>query len=184
MKHADRILRNADDTRRARVYKHASGEGYDYDLFKRNVLNGGWWVESAVLTTEGESPQPLKRLLDWLENENIYTPVEGVETVTEGWPEARPPKPTKDAAVAIRRGQIWRLGRRQLVVDSVSPHWNRERLGEPDLRQIGCHFIQSSGREVGTMIVGRRSARQSYAEPRFREKFRFVRDMNDPAEEE
>lgn len=169
---ADRVYKNRDDTRRARVYKHASGEGWDFDLFKKHAFGGGWSIEAGWLTTGGESPARTRSdAIGWLQDLIGDATEIDADPVTRGWPEKEPPKPTKDAGVEIREGQIWRHGTRKLIVDWVKPHWK-----DADALEVGCHFIQASGREVGTMIVGRRSARQSYVEQRFREKFRFVRE--------
>lgn len=170
---ADLVVKNKDDTRRARVYKHESDEGWDFDVFHKHALGGGWTVMAAILTSNGESPaRTRKEALSWVEDRiGSFTAI-NVETVTEGWPEKESPKPTKDAAVEIRRGQIWRQGSRLLIVEWIAPHWNELRCaGE---FEVGCHFVTPSGREVGTMIKHRRSARQRYHEQRFREKFRFV----------
>lgn len=171
---ADYVYANRDDTRRVRVFKHLSGEGWDFDVFRRNALGGGWTVQAAYVTAHGESPEHTRASALAFADDVVgeLKPIK-VETVTEGWPEREPLKPTPDAHIEIKAGQIWRQGKRRLLVDWVEPHWNRERF--PDLgNEIGCHFIDSSGRETGTMIIGRRSARQRYAEQRFREKYRFV----------
>lgn len=96
----------------------------------------------------------------------------GVQTVTEGWPERLPLKPTKDAAVAIRRGQVWRQGARRLLVQS-------DESGAP--LGISYTWIDATGREKGRAIVGRRHL-QHVREQRFREKFRFVCEPEDASQ--
>jgi hypothetical protein len=167
---ADRIYRNTDDTQRARVFQREDRR-WDWDLFKKHVLGGGYSVEEGWCGCS--TTRTLKNAIAWLDDLGIRTLIrEPLETVTEGWPEKRTPKPTKDAAVEIRAGQVWRFGSRRIVVDWVKLHWNRNRC--PGAHQVGCHYIEASGREIGTMIRGRRSARVAYDEQRFREKFRFV----------
>ncbi len=169
---ADYVYRNADDTQRARLFRRED-DRWDWDLFKKHVLNGGWSIEEGWCGCS--TTRTRKDALAWLDDLGIRIPIQ-VETVAEGWPEKLPPKPTKDAAVEIRAGQTWRQGSRRLVVDSVGLHWNQKM--HPGERQIGCHFVDASGRETGTMIRGRQSARQQYHEQRFREKYRYVGEPN------
>jgi hypothetical protein len=178
---ADLVVKNKDDTRRARVYKHESGEGWDFDLFKKHAFGGGWTVEAAWLTSSGESPaRTRKEALSWVEDRiGSYTAVIGAETVTEGWPEKEPPKPTKDAAVEIRRGQVWRQGSRRLIVQWMKPHWNKARC--PGEYEVGYTWIDPTGRETGRAIVGRRHEQAAH-EGAFRAKFRFVCQPEDARE--
>lgn len=169
MRRADYVYRNKDDDRRVRIFKRDNGT-WDMDEFRR-WPKGGWSM--TTWTSDATDPFPtLKEARATAEDRIGQLTSLQTETVTEGWPERPKPKATKDAAIKIERGQLWRFGSRQLVVDQVSNHWNQVLF--PGEQQIGCHFITPSGRERGSMIVGRKSARQSYREQHFREKFRFV----------
>lgn len=174
---ADRVYRNREDTRRVRVYRHESGEGWDFDIFTKHEFGGGWRVEAAFCTSNGESlERTLKGALAWCEDRvGELTELRSVQTVTEGWPEKEPPKPTKDAAVEIRAGQVWRQGSRRLRVTWIKPHWNRQICSGEN--EVGYLWIEESNRARGHAIVGRR-AKQSAREQHFREKFRFVSDPN------
>ena len=160
---ADRVYCNRADTRRVRVFKHESGEGWDFDLFRKMVLGGGWDVDAGFLSQGGESPaRTLKAALAWAEDQvGALTELRGLQTVTEGWPEREQPKPTKDAAIKIEAGQIWRQGSRRLRVRWV------------DSTHVGYVWSDPSGRETGTAIRGRKHE-QTVTERRFREKFRYV----------
>lgn len=168
---ADRVYKNFGDSRRVRVYKHESGEGWDMDVFRKNVLGGGWSVEAAYLTANGESPERTRKGLMLFVEDLVGEVTEiDVATVTEGWPEKIPPKPTKDAHIAIEVGQVWRQGSRRLRVRSVGPHGM-----DPSVMSVEYMWIDESSRSNGVAIVGRR-ARQHMLESRFRARFRHVRE--------
>jgi hypothetical protein len=92
-----------------------------------------------------------------------------------------PPKATKDAAVEIAVGQIWRFGSRRLRVLAYSKNPMKHDADDgKSTHVVGCRFIDPSGRETGRMIRSRTPAYQTYPEQQFREKFRFV---SGPAED-
>lgn len=167
---ADYVYKNRDDTVRVRIHKVEGG--WSYDAVKLGLRNTKHW---RALTDDGDLAPTKAWALDYAEGAyGTLTPIQ-VETVTEGWPDEIPLAPTKDEHVEIREGQTWRQGRRRLRVLWVAPHWNRGRAGiADDALEVGYQFLDPSGRERGTMIVGRSSARQSAHERRFREKFRYV----------
>lgn len=165
---ADLILRNKEDTQRARVYERDDGR-WDADYYRRNVIGGGWSAHSGWC---GQSTRRTKKeVIDWLDDFGLYYEIL-VDSPTEGWPEREPPKPTKDAHIAIKRGQFWRKGTRRYLVDDYRKHWNQSLF--PGEYQVECHAYDASGRETGRMIVGRKSAGHTYTEQGFREKFRYV----------
>lgn len=169
MRRTDRIYRDKADTKRARVHRREDGR-WDWDLFKKNALGGGYSVEEGWCGCS--TTRTLKDALSWLEDVIGTLTAIDVATVTEGWPEREPPKPTKDAAIKIEVGQIWRRGNRQLRVTWYERHWN-ERFFEGKMMQVGYIWIDQTGRETGTAIVGRKHE-QSAIEHHFREKFRYV----------
>lgn len=91
----------------------------------------------------------------------------------DGWPGPRPPYVTPPGAAPIVPGQLWRFGRRRLRV-------LRYYLGPACMgggvrgMRVSGRYIDASGRERGTQIVGRRSALSDYTEEGFRAKFRPV----------
>lgn len=172
MKFADRIFRDNMDRLRARVFRRDNGR-WDFDLFRRNIIGGGWKVEAGWCGTSTCRTQA--EAIAWLDDLGIRHELKGLEhAVTEGWPEKEPPKPTKDAAVAIAVGQRWRQGRRRLRVTWYKPHWRADAKAAGEC-EVGYMWIDSTGRETGTAIVGRKHEQAAH-EQRFREKFRYVDD--------
>lgn len=176
MRFCDYVYRDRDDRTRLRIFRRDTTHGgrWDYDVFRRGMVEGGWSVETFS-ERAGDNFRTRAEAID--EAEGCWgdlTPIK-VGAVTEGWPARAPAKKTRDAHVAIEVGQVWRLGTRRLRVLSYSRHWNAGRAGlAADAMQVVCRFTDPSGREVGTMIRGRLSAEVTYSERRFREKFRHV----------
>ena len=170
---ADYVYRNTDDTKRVRIFKRDAG--WDFDVFYR-FLEGGWRVESGVFAGWGNVAPTRAAALSTAEDYHGDLTADGLgklETVTEGWPEKPDPKVTKDAAIAIERGQIWRKGSRRFVVESYHEHWASGRGSVPEgERGVTCRAIEPSGREIS--YRPRKSSSNTYREQGFREKFRFV----------
>jgi hypothetical protein len=167
---ADYVYKNRDDTVRVRIFRVEAG--WSYDAVKLGLRNTRHWRH---LTDDGDVARTKAWALDYAEGDyGTLTPID-VENVTDGWPDEIPLEPTKDEHVKIEEGQTWRMGSRRLRVLAVSRHWNAGRAGVPsDALEVYYQFVDPSGRERGTMIVGRASARQRTSERRFREKFRYV----------
>lgn len=159
--------RNAEDTRRARVWLRADGT-WDYEVVR--LWPGGGWSHMMHPAPEDEPVYDTKELAlmhvgDYLQDRrgDELIPL-GRAELTEGWPE-RPVYVTPEGAPEIKAGQTWRRG--QQVTRVLDVYRNDGVL------KVTTQNVVSARPPSGTAIRNRKPAAHTYSEKDFRAKFKL-----------
>jgi len=82
-RHADRVYRSGYDTIRVRVFRHESGEGWDFDVFRKD--EPGHYCHTYTSACAESPMRTLREVQRWC-REHWGSVVEiNPATVTEGW---------------------------------------------------------------------------------------------------